>query len=98
MVPEPRLDFLGAASLARLEAGAGMAEGPRRNPGASSGRPAIAPGPDRLSYSKMLMARAATSRTVIDETLASLSIASLIRRVSGMASVGLKAIELVNET
>jgi hypothetical protein len=35
---------------------------------------------------------------VIDETLASLSIASLIRRVSGMASVGLKAIELVNET
>jgi hypothetical protein len=46
----------------------------------------------------MLTARAATSSTVKDETADSESISSFARRLSGIASVGLKAIELVNET
>ena len=47
---------------------------------------------------KMLIARAATSSTVVAEIEDSSSISSFARRVSGIASVGLNAIELVNET
>lgn len=49
-------------------------------------------------YLKMLTARAATSRIVIEEIADSESIRSFAQRVSGIASVGLKAIEFVNET
>ena len=49
-------------------------------------------------YLKMLTARAATSRIVIAEMPDSASISSLAQRVSGIESVGLNAIELVNET
>ena len=54
--------------------------------------------PVLLAYLKMLTARAATSRIVIAEIADSNSISSFARRVSGIASVGLKAIEFVNET
>lgn len=47
---------------------------------------------------KMLTARAATRRTVRQEMADSLSMSSLAQRLSGIASVGLKAIELVKET
>jgi hypothetical protein len=47
---------------------------------------------------KILTARAATRRTVTDDTEASDSIKPLARRVSGNVSVGLKAIEFVKET
>jgi hypothetical protein len=50
------------------------------------------------NYLKMLTARAATSRTVSDEIDDSESIRSFARVVSGIASVGLNAIEFVNET
>ena len=46
----------------------------------------------------MLTARAATSRIVTEEIADSESISCFARRVSGIASVGLKAIEFVNET
>ena len=49
-------------------------------------------------YLKMLTARAATSSTVSDEIADSDSISSFAHRLSGIASVGLKAIELVKET
>ena len=45
----------------------------------------------------MLTARAATSRTVIDERADSISMRSFARRLSGIASVGLNAIEFVKE-
>jgi hypothetical protein len=43
----------------------------------------------------MFTARAATRRRVIAESVASAAIKVLARRVSGITSVGLKAIELV---
>jgi hypothetical protein len=46
----------------------------------------------------MFTARAATSSTVVAETADSASIIIFIRRVSGIASVGLNAIALVTET
>ena len=46
----------------------------------------------------MLIARAATIRTVTAETPASTPIKSFALRVNGIASVGLNAIELVTET
>jgi hypothetical protein len=49
-------------------------------------------------YLKMLTARAATSRIVSAETADSESIMSFVRRVSGIASVGLNATELVKDT
>lgn len=49
-------------------------------------------------YLKMLTARAATSRIVSAETADSESMSILARRVSGIESVGLNAIELVNDT
>ncbi len=49
-------------------------------------------------YLRMLTARAATSSTVTAETADSISISDFAQRVSGIASVGLKAIELVKET
>jgi hypothetical protein len=53
---------------------------------------------ERLPYLKMLTARAATSRTVTAETADSDNISIFARRVSGIVSVGLNAIEFVNET
>src|SRR5579871_4796732 len=49
-------------------------------------------------YLKMLTARAATSSTVSDESADSAAISSFAQRLRGIASVGLNAIELVNET
>lgn len=49
-------------------------------------------------YLKMFTARAATSRIVTADTLDSDSIKSFAQRLSGIASVGLNAIEFVNET
>ena len=46
----------------------------------------------------MFTARAAQRRMVIAEADDSSSISSLARRVSGIASVGLNAIEFVKET
>jgi hypothetical protein len=46
----------------------------------------------------MLTARAVTNSTVIAETPDSVSIKSFAQRESGIASVGLKAIEFVNDT
>ena len=51
-----------------------------------------------LRHVRMFTARAATRRMVIAETDDSISISSFARRVSGIASVGLNAIEFVNET
>ena len=45
----------------------------------------------------MFTARAATNSTVVAEIADSVSIIIFARRVSGIASVGLKAIALVNE-
>ena len=53
---------------------------------------------DRPRYLKMLTARAVTSSTVMHEIADSESMSSLAQRLSGIASVGLKAIEFVNET
>jgi hypothetical protein len=50
------------------------------------------------SYLKMFTARAATRSTVTAEMPDSESINILARRVSGIASVGLNAIEFVKET
>jgi hypothetical protein len=50
-----------------------------------------------VRYSKMLTERAATSGTVISETADSAIISSFAQRVRGIASVGLKAMELVND-
>jgi hypothetical protein len=50
-----------------------------------------------MRYVKTLTARATTSKTVTDETLASTSIRLFAECVSGIVSVGLNAIELVNE-
>jgi hypothetical protein len=49
-------------------------------------------------YLRMFTARAAASSTVMPDVADSASIISFARVVSGMASVGLKAIEFVNET
>jgi len=49
------------------------------------------------AYLKMLTERAATSSTTIAETDDPVSINSFARRVSGIASVGLKAIEFVKD-
>jgi hypothetical protein len=46
----------------------------------------------------MFTARAATSKIVNEEIADSDSIISFARRLSGIASVGLNAIEFVNET
>ena len=46
----------------------------------------------------MLIARAATMRTVTAETPASSPMKSFAWRVNGIASVGLNAIEFVTET
>jgi hypothetical protein len=46
----------------------------------------------------MFTAAAATSRITSAEIEASKSISSFAQRLSGIASVGLKAIEFVNET
>ena len=46
----------------------------------------------------MLTERAATSSTVTADTADSVSINAFAQRVSGIASVGLKAIEFVNDT
>ena len=60
--------------------------------------PSSDPKPRRRTYLKMLTARAVTSRTVMAETADSDIISSFARRVNGIASVGLNAIEFVNET
>jgi hypothetical protein len=46
----------------------------------------------------MFTARAATSRTVTTESVDSAAIRAFAGRVSGMESVGLKAVAFVNET
>jgi hypothetical protein len=46
----------------------------------------------------MFTARAAIKRTVIAESMDSAAINAFAGRVSGIASVGLKAIELVSDT
>jgi hypothetical protein len=51
-----------------------------------------------LGQRTMFTARAATNSTVVAEIADSTSIIIFTRRVSGIASVGLKAIALVNET
>jgi hypothetical protein len=51
-----------------------------------------------LSYLKMFTARAVTSRMLIAETPDSESISSFAQGLSGIASVGLNAIEFVKET
>ena len=55
-------------------------------------------GAPRSDYLKMLTARAVTSRMLRAETADSESISSLAHRLNGIASVGLNAIELVNDT
>ena len=52
----------------------------------------------RTRYLKMFTARAATSSTTSAESVDSNSINSFAQRLSGNVSVGLKAIEFVNET
>jgi len=54
------------------------------------------PGDD--GYLRVLTARPARSATVSRDASACSSISSLVRRVSGMASVGLKAVAFVNDT
>ena len=54
-------------------------------------------GSGSLDYLKMFTALAATRRIVIDERADSVSMRSFDQRVSGIASVGLKAIEFVKE-
>jgi hypothetical protein len=56
------------------------------------------PAEEHSGYLKMLTARAATRRTVTEESDDSVSIISFALRVSGIASVGENAIEFVNET
>ncbi len=51
-----------------------------------------------VCYFKMFTALAATSAKVISDTADSSSIKILARAVSGMVSVGEKAVALVNET
>ena len=51
-----------------------------------------------MFYARMLTARAATSSTVIADRVDSAAISALAGRVKGIASVGLKAIELVRDT
>lgn len=51
-----------------------------------------------LLYERMFTARAATRRIVIAESVDSAAIKVLAGRVSGMASVGLKAMAFVRET
>ena len=64
-----------------------------------SGTPPATPTPpDGAAYLKILTALATASRTVTEETEASKSIRVFAERVSGKVSVGLNAIELVNET
>jgi hypothetical protein len=46
----------------------------------------------------MFTARAATSRTVRTDSADSIIISSFAQRLSGIASVGLNAIALVNQT
>lgn len=62
----------------------------------------VAAGPDGPPYPdgylKMFTARAATSRMLRAETADSESISSFAHRLSGIASVGLNAIEFVNDT
>jgi hypothetical protein len=50
------------------------------------------------SHLRMLIARAATSRTVVAEIADSSIINSFAQRVSGIASVGLNAIAFVKDT
>jgi hypothetical protein len=52
----------------------------------------------RNSQRRMFTARAATNSTVVAEIADSASIIIFTRRVSGIASVGLNAMALVNET
>jgi hypothetical protein len=47
---------------------------------------------------RMLTARAATSPTVRNDAIDSISIRLLMRTLSGIASVGLNALAFVNET
>ena len=54
-------------------------------------------GIDGETYARMFTARAATSRSVIAASIDSAAIRVLARRVSGIESVGLNAIELVRE-
>ena len=49
-------------------------------------------------YLRMFTARAATRRTVTADKVHSAAISALVRRVNGIASVGLNAIELVRDT
>ena len=49
-------------------------------------------------YLKMLTARAVTSKMLIAETADSESISIFAQRLNGIASVGLNAIEFVNDT
>ena len=51
----------------------------------------------RAGQRRIFTARAATNSTVVAEIADSVSIIILTRRVSGIASVGLNAIALVNE-
>jgi hypothetical protein len=59
--------------------------------------PVRAHGPQPTGYRRMFTARAATNSTVVAEIADSASIIIFTRRVSGIASVGLKATALVNE-
>jgi hypothetical protein len=51
-----------------------------------------------LAYARMFTARAATNRTVTAESVDSAAMRALAGRVSGIASVGLKAIPFVRAT
>ena len=51
-----------------------------------------------FSYLRMFTARPATMTTVVIEARAWISIRSLARDVSGIVSVGLKAVAFVNDT
>ena len=67
----------------------------------SARRERAASGPSFSSsylYRRTFIARAATRRTVIAESVDSAAISALAGRVSGIASVGLNAIELVSDT
>ena len=72
---------------------------PRQNPAyrPANEKPRFGGASPFRAYLTMLTARAATSRTVTAEIADSQSIRSFARWLSGIASVGLKAIEFVNE-
>jgi hypothetical protein len=52
---------------------------------------------EKIGYLRMFTARPATMTTVVIEARASTNISSLARDVSGIVSVGLKAVALVKD-